>query len=261
MVAPHQISQHSVPNATMVMPFPPQNGGSQPRFCDFDDMVLRLVKWQPSSHGLTASYSELVVSRIAQLIEAPVIRGTIVYVDLALLPPGVGDHLTQPFHVGFTYAPGQNFSESDYAGIENNVALPAAAVHLAWLQIGDQRSHNQYLYQPVQVLPDKSTRKMNHFILIDQAKLCGTFDWSSLSLGNPNAPYDLPPHMKTRISMDAVEPVIERLRVIDENSIRACFYHYPESWNLELDIAEKMADYLLLRREHLEQVLSANLPN
>ena len=75
----------------MVMPYAPANGGSQPRFCDFDDMALRLVKWHPSRHGLTATYSELVASRLAQLIEAPVIRGTIVYVDLQLLPTGVGD--------------------------------------------------------------------------------------------------------------------------------------------------------------------------
>ena len=200
-------------------------------------------------------------SRIAQLIEAPFIRGTIVYVDLALLPTGVGDHLAQPFHVGFTYAPGQNFREDDYDRIENAAALPAAAVHLAWLQVGDQRSHNQYLYQPVQVLPDKSTRKMNHFILIDQAQLCGTFDWSSTSLGRPDKSYDLPPHMKTRVSMDGVEPVIERIRHIDENSIRSCFYQYPESWNIGREMAAKMADYLVIRRDHLAEVLRANLPH
>ena len=69
--------------------------------------------------------------------------------------------------MGFTYAPGQDFSEADYANIQNTPALCAAAVELAWLQIADQENHNQYLYQLEQVLPDKTTRKMNHFVIVD----------------------------------------------------------------------------------------------
>ena len=67
-------------NVMEVLPITLQNGGSKPRVCDFDDKVRRLVKWHPSIHGLTATYSELVASRLGQLINVPVIRGTIVYV-------------------------------------------------------------------------------------------------------------------------------------------------------------------------------------
>jgi hypothetical protein len=153
------ITEHSVPNATLAFPTALPNGGSQPRVCDFDDLVLRLVKWQPSNHGATATYSELAASRLGQLIEAPVLRALVVYVDMALLPGGLSGRVKQPFHVGFTYSPGQNFTAADYAHIQNRSALPAAAVHLAWLKVGDQESHNQYLFQLEQVLPDKLPEK------------------------------------------------------------------------------------------------------
>jgi hypothetical protein len=81
-----RITQHSVPNAILVHPVVLPNGGSRPRVCDFDDMVLRLVKWHPSNHGFTSTYSELAASRLGQLIEAPVIRGSVVYVHTKLLP-------------------------------------------------------------------------------------------------------------------------------------------------------------------------------
>jgi hypothetical protein len=132
-----RFTAQSVPNAQCLFPEVFPDGASQPRACDFDDMALRLVKWQPSVHGLTATYSELAASRLGQLIAAPVIRGTIVYVDPTLLSESLAQRLPQPFHVGFTFAPGQNFRETDYTQIKNVARLPAAAVQLAWLQIAD----------------------------------------------------------------------------------------------------------------------------
>lgn len=69
-------TRESVPNAVYVFPHA-LPGASNPRVCDFDDMVLRVVKWHPSIHGLTSTYSELVASRLGQLIEAPVVRGMV----------------------------------------------------------------------------------------------------------------------------------------------------------------------------------------
>jgi hypothetical protein len=172
---------------------PPQGeaGGSAAHFCDFDDEVIRLVKWHPSAHGITATYSELVASRLGQLIEAPVVRGTVVHVDPDLLSLELQNKGVQPFHVGFTHLEGQDFSEADYDAIDNKFSLPKAVVQLAWLQIEDQQGHNQYLYRTEQVLPDNTRRKKSQFIIIDQAAMGGAHDWSGQDL-RPDAAYSLP---------------------------------------------------------------------
>lgn len=252
------ITQYIVPNATWVHAYQLPNGGSAPRVCDFDDMVLRVVKWHPSNHGFTSTYSELVASRLGQLIEAPVIRGAVVYVEPDLLPQEVAGRVTQSFHVGFKYSLGRNFSEKDYAKIENTPALPAAAVQLAWLQVADQEHHNQYLYQLEQVLPDKTTRKMNHFILLDQAAICGSHDWRGMTL-KPDDAYNLPPHLKGKVSMDDVEPIVEHLKSIKEEDIKSCFDSHPDSWDITPELVEKVTEFVLSRRDHLNDILRGNL--
>lgn len=237
---------------------PLPNGGSQPRVCDFDDMVLRLVKWHPSTHGLTSTYSELVASRVGLLIGAPVVRGTVVYVEPGLLPTDLASRLTQPFHVGFTYSPGHNFTAVDYPAIQNVASLPAAAVHLAWLQIGDQEGHNQYLYQLDQVLPDNTTRKMNHFIIVDQAAICGMHDWSSAALDTPSVPYNLPSHLKNQLELSRVEPLVNVVQALPEDAIRACFEDYPSTWGIGHGLVDKLLDFVLNRRTVLRNVLAAN---
>lgn len=225
------ITRQSVPNGTWVHTYA-LGGASDPRVCGFDDMVLRVVKWHPSIHGDTSTYSELAASRIGQLINAPVVRGIVVHVDPVLLPPELAGRptqpITQPFHVGFTYAPGQDFRPEDYDKIKNTPALPAAAVQLAWLQIADQENHNQYLYQLEHVLPDRTTRKMNHFFIVDQAAVGGHHDWSNAHL-QPDAPYNLPPHLKQRVSMDDIEPVLNDVMSLEEEAINSCFGSYPDS--------------------------------
>lgn len=253
------MNPEAVPNAMYLFPQTFPNGGSAPRVCEFDDFTLRLVKWHPSSHGKTATYSELAASRIAQLFEAPVIRGTIVYVDLQLLPDEISNRISQSFHVGFTYCPGENFREADYGRIENSSVLPAAAVQLAWLQVNDQANHNQYFSALEQVLPDKTTRKMNQFVLIDQAFICGSRDWTKDALDQPNSSYKLPPHLSSRVSMSDVRPVIEAVRAIKEETILSCFGTYPDTWGLSADEVEKAASYIIKRRGFLEDILRESL--
>jgi hypothetical protein len=141
------MNRHSVPNATLGLPGKPVNGGSKPRFYDFDDGVTRLVKWSPSPHGNKACFNELVASRLGQLIDAPILRGIIVYVSDDIIPADHrADGATPGFHFAVTRMQGENFvAPGHYAEIENGSELPAAAVHLAWLAIGDQQGHNQYL--------------------------------------------------------------------------------------------------------------------
>src|SRR3712207_6310664 len=123
------MSKHSVPNAVWLLGAPTgEAGGSGARFCDFDDEVIRLVKWHPSVHGITATYSELIASRLGQLIDAPVVRGTVVYIDSDLLPQELQDKGAQSFHVGFSHLEGQDFTEADYDAIDNKLSLPRAVV-------------------------------------------------------------------------------------------------------------------------------------
>ena len=168
--------------------------------------------------------------------------------------------LGQPYHVGFTYSPGKNFAEKDYEDIENRNALAAAAVHLSWLQVGDQAGHNQYLFQLEQHLPGGTTRKLKHFLLIDQAHVCGSADWSGASLDKPEAPYDVPAHLKKQVKFADVEPIITRAKEIQCADILACLKSYPDEWCIGEELVDKLGRFLLERRSHLEGLLKASLP-
>jgi hypothetical protein len=235
-----------------------ETGSSGAHFWDFDDEVIRLVKWHPSVHGFTSTYSELIASRLGQLIDAPVVRGTVVHIDPDLLPPELMDKGAQPFHVGFTHLIGDDFSEADYDHIDNKLSLPKAAVQLAWLRIEDQQGHNQYLYRTEQILPDDTRRKKNHYVLVDQAAMCGFHDWREQDL-KPDAEYTLPAPLRSRVSMSSVEPLLEHLASIEESEIRSCFDSHPDSWEITDEHVNKATEFVLERREHLEEVFRNNL--
>jgi hypothetical protein len=241
----------------LLLPVTLQDGGSAPKVFDFDDQVVRLVKWQPSSHGLTAMYSALVASRIAQILDAPAVRGCVVWVSASLVPADV--HVAQSFHVGFTYLLGSNFQPSDYASIKNRSALAAAAVHLAWLAIGDQQGHNQYLWNTERILPDGTTRKMNHFFLVDQDAVFGRHDWST-GLASVDEAYVLPTHLRDEVQWKDVEVVIQDVEAISDDELHACFLDYPSDWLIDEQLARAGAQHLAQRRAHLRDVLRANWP-
>jgi hypothetical protein len=167
------------------------------------------------------------------------------------MPPG------NCFHVGFTYLHGGNFRPEDYGAIKNRGALPAAAVQLAWLGIGDQVGHNQYLWNAEQILPDGTTRKMTHFFLVDQAQMFGTWDWTK-GTGDPAAPYQLPDHLCRQFEYAHVEAVVERVRRLDESAVADCFSGFPRQWSIEPSHVGDAQRHLLERREHLSDILRAN---
>jgi len=249
----------TIPNATWVNPVATSGGASAPRTCDFDDKVLRHVKWHPSNHGITSTYSELIASRIGLLFGAPVLRGMVIHVDLAKLPADLRGRISQPYHLGFAFSPGKDFRESDYAAIKNISALPAAVVLLAWLQVADQMSHNQYLFQLERVLPDKSTEKLNDFLLIDLAAICGAHDWSSQTLDNHKVAYTLPPHLASRVKFKDVEPIIGAIKDIPEDQIRRCLSDYPQDWSIRADLISKLGDFIIGRRAEVEQIVKGQL--
>jgi hypothetical protein len=254
-----QIHRNWVPNAQRVLPGTLENGGSKPRVCRFDDRVKRVVKWHPSRHGLTATYSELVASRLGQLVGAPTLRGSIVYVDHVLLPPDIGSWVTQPFHVGFTYMPGSNFRQKDFEFLDNRGALPSAAVLLAWLQMGDHDGRNEYLRRVEEETRDGETIRKKEYFLIDQSAILGIDDWSNAGFGKSDQGYELPKGLRKQIYFDEVERVLEGLGEVEEGEITSCLEHYPDEWGIDPRAVERLSGFLLDRRRYLGSILEANL--
>jgi hypothetical protein len=228
------MNYHAVPNATMGYPGRPQNGGSNPRFYDFDDGVTRLVKWHPSRHGAKASYNELVASRLGQLVGAPILRGAVVYVPDEIIPDDHrADGAVAGFHFGVARMEGENFVPTmHYAEIENAAELPAAAVFLAWLAVGDQEGHNQYLQRlevRQQAGPAKATKR---FRLIDMGQMFGSFAWDAHNVLPVHDAYALPSHLRERTTWAKLEPAMDELRAVADEAIQNCFIDYPTVWDV-----------------------------
>ena len=250
-----------VPNATEVLPVNLQNGGSKPRVCKFDDKVSQLVKWHPSIHGLTATYSELVASRLGQLINAPVIRGAIVRVAKDLLPPGIDQMVDQEFHIGFTYVNGKNFTFQDYPGLANGGSLPSAAVLLAWLHMGDHDHHskNKFMRQFQSEDNEGETINIKEFVLIDLSAIYGLDDWNSCLFGSPEKEYVLPQHFCERINLDDASAVVQQVVGLEEEEIISCLDFYPDEWRINAEAVKRLAGFLLDRRRHLNDIVCKNL--
>jgi hypothetical protein len=227
------MNPHSVPNATLGLPGRPVNGGSKPRFYEFDDGVTRLVKWSPSPHGNKACFNELVASRLGQLIDAPLLRGIVVYVAAEIIPADhAADGATAGFHFAVTRMLGENFvAPAHYTEIENGSELPAAAVHLAWLAVGDQQGHNQYL-QRIEIEEHGVVKKTKRFKLIDMGQMFGNFSWTAGSVANVHTTYQLPGHMIPHLSKAKLAPTIEQLTNLQDSIIEACFQECPAGWGV-----------------------------
>lgn len=222
-----------MPNAVLGLPGRPVNGGSRPRFYVFDDDVTRLVKWHPSVHGSKATYNELVASRLGQLIGAPILRGTVVYVPDEIIP---ADHraegATPGFHFGVTQMEGENFVPAQHYGeIANAAELPLAAVFLSWLAIGDQDGHNQFL-QKRTISSPAGSKPTKHFRLIDMGQMFGDFSWSAASVAAVHRSYHMPDHLAAQLSLAKLASAIGELAGTDDSAITQCFSDCPAEWNV-----------------------------
>ena len=231
-------NKQSVPNGILGLPGRPANGGSNPRFYDFDDGVTRLVKWHPSPHGTKACYNELVASRLGQLIGSPILRGGIVYVPADIIPP---DHKAfgaiGGFHFGVFRMAGTNFlPASHYADIANASELPFAAVFLAWLAVGDQDGHNQFLQQM-----EVGGRITKHFKLVDMGFMFGTPNWSEADARNVHTSYAIPSHLAAQLDMAKLGPAIKALQTITETDIGDCFDDYPRTGTFRWPIGTRVS--------------------
>jgi hypothetical protein len=238
------------------------NGGSNPRFYEFDDRVTRLVKWHPSGHGAKACYNELVASRLGQLIDAPMLRGIVVYVPDEVIP---AEHKAigakQGFHFAVTRLVGENFVPArHYSEIENSTELPTAAVLLAWLTVGDQDGHNQYLQRETRDEEGKA-KPTKLFLLVDMGQMFRSFNWTAENIAGPPAAYTIPPHIADKIIMPSLVPVMAKLRSITDNDIRACFTDRPEEWGIPDADATAGANRVIAWRDGIENVVRTGNPN
>jgi hypothetical protein len=232
----------------MGLPGRPANGGSGPRFYDFDDGVTRLVKWFPSGHGAKMCFNELIASRLGQLIDAPILRGCVVYVRKDIIP---SDHLPEAkpgFQFGVARMQGDNFRPVDhYNEIENRDELASAAVLLAWLDVADHEGHNQFLQRlEKRLVGARRTGAM--FRLIDMGWAFGDGDWRAETVAGVSDSYRLPRHMADKLCWDEVQAAIDVLQSVPEQDIRDCVADIPSDWAIpETDIAAVTARILEAR--------------
>jgi hypothetical protein len=256
------VNRHAVANATLGYPGTPPNGGSQPRFYDFDDGVVRLVKWHPSPHGSKPCLNELVASRLGQLVGAPILRGGVVYVPAEVIPEEHRVAGAQPgFHFGVARMEGENFvPASHYAEIANASELPFAAVFLTWLAVGDHEGHNQFLQRLEIRDASGQSKTTKRFRLVDMGQAFGDFNWDANKVSTVPASYKLPPHLAAKLNLASLAPAFAELGTIHEADIRACFEDCPQEW--EVSSADKQAAVarLLAARQLVEEILRAGNP-
>jgi hypothetical protein len=195
--------------------------------------VTRLVKWFPSPHGAKACFNELVASRLGQLIDAPILRGIVVYVPDEIIPAEHRAEAARPgFHFAVTRMLGENFvAPGHYNDIENSSELPAAAVHLAWLAIGDQQGHNQYL-QRLEYEEHGVAKTTKRFKLIDMGQMFGNFAWTAASVATPHLAYQLPTHLAAHLTKANLATAMDQLSQLSDGVIEECFQDCPDSWGV-----------------------------
>ena len=155
------------------------------------------------------------------------------FVPDEIIPP---DHraegATRGFHFAVTRMLGENFvAPGHYADIENGSELPAAGVQLAWLAIGDQQGHNQYL-QRIELEEHGVIRKTKRFKLIDMGQMFGNFNWTAASVANVHIAYQLPPHLAADLTKANLATTIDKLSKLEDGVIEECFQDCPDTWGV-----------------------------
>ncbi len=211
---------------------------------------------------MKACYNELVASRLGQLIGAPILRGGIVYVPDEIIPVDHRtDGATPGFHFGLTRMEGENFVPAHhYAEIENASELPFAAVHLAWLAVGDQQGHNQYL-QRLEIrregYPPVMTKR---FKLIDMGQMFGDCAWTAGSVNPVHTAYVLPNHLAAKLTFQKLAPAIQAVSNVAVEAIRECFADCPDDWNISAEDRRAGAERAIAAAAQVEQIIRSGNP-
>ncbi|HEV2641643.1 MAG TPA: hypothetical protein VGT98_03000 [Candidatus Elarobacter sp.] len=246
----------------MALPDRPVDGGSRPRFYDFDDGVTRLVKWHPSVHLYEKGcYNELIASRLGRLIGAPLQRGMVVHVGDDVIPSDQrADGAVAGFHFATMRMPGRNFRPAPhYAGIRNGSELPAAAVLLAWLAVGDSE-RNIFLHHKIVTNRLGAQRRSNRFTLIDMGMAFGTHHWTAADIAVPHTSYELPRHMLPHLTRANLAPAIARLKALGTHDIAACIADRPDEWAISTAEVAALEQRLIAGRDAIESILYSGNP-
>ena len=165
------------------------------------------------------------------------------------------------FHFGVASMKGENFiPPQHYSEIENTSELPLAAVHLAWLAVGDQEGHNQYL-QELEVRREgfpPTARK--RFRLVDMGQMFGNFEWNADTVKVVHDRYKLPPHLAEKLTLEKLAPAISALKSVGDSSIRASFEDCPDEWNVPAADREAGAERALSAKDRIEEIIRKGNP-
>lgn len=154
---------------------------------------------------------------------------------------------------------GDNFIPAQhYAEIENLSQLPAAAVHLSWLSVGDQEGHNQYLQR--KEATSVGGKRGIRFMLADMGFMFRGGNWSAASLESLPEPYRLPTHIAERLTTEKLEPAVLALQALNDSSIRECLMDRPEEWHISDEDVQAAIDTVLVRRTTIRDILTAGNP-
>ena len=225
------MNKNTIPNALRSLPGVIQNGGSSPRFYEFDDGIARLVKWHPSPHGIRVCFNELVASRLAQLLDVPLLRGCVVYVADVVIPADQKQFAKEGFHFAVYRMKGSNYLHAKHHSVVCNPdSFPLAAAFLAWLQVADQEGHNQFKQETEDPADPKNARYL--YRLADMGFIFGignAANWTAATLGKSDG-YTLPSHLASKVTVDQIAAVISEIESLPEADIRQCFEDIPDEW-------------------------------
>lgn len=258
------LNRFSVPNATLGLPGKPVNGGSGPRYYLFDDGIQRLVKWFPSHHGKRMCYNELIASRLGQLIGAPVLRGSVVFVPDEIIPDDHRSTAKPGFQFGVYRMRGENFlPTTHYQEIENRSELASAAVLLAWLDVDDHNrrpGHNQWLQRMEIMIDGSATRESKLFRLVDLGWAFCDGDWTAATVAGISDSHALPLHMAELLAQSEIDRTIESLMEISEDDIRGCLVEFPKEWKISRNDVKAVAARLIETRPKLADIIAKGNP-
>ena len=161
------------------------------------------------------------------------------------------------FHFGVYMMDGGNFVPSQhYAEIDNSSELPYACVFLAWLAVGDQEGHNQFLQQ-LEIGGVKTKR----FKLVDMGFMFGSPNWTKTSISSVHDQYKIPTHLAQKVTLEKLEPAIKELRSLDDDAIHQCFDDCPDEWNIAKEDKDAGASNACAARDNIDQIIRKGNPS